>query len=794
MPETVINIRAVDQASGAIRAAAGALGSIKNVVGGLALGAARVALENLGTAARAAWDALNEGAALELTERRFESLAANIGVTAAALDSQMAAASQGMMSHAERMATAGDIIQLGLADSSNEVTRLSVLMDQLGWSAAGLANTLEDDSTDGLNALGLSFDAVSAKMEVYEARGVAASEAFDLAVIEAGEDQLAALGDATETTAGKIAQLTSKWEDLSNGFKVGFAEGVADDLEIIIDTLDELDIKAEDVGSALGNRIGSAVSRQLGTAGMAVMIDDAENQLGELLGSQQAAEQAVARITEATNRAGIAQYGWRDGIFSTEVALKNQAAILEEVVALIDEMERVKMLSDPNAWANWAAGEQAAIALRDGVVGVGGAVDDTAVIMDGLPGATKEYAEAVLAAVEAGETMIVTEKGLVIATDQVSGHIRALAGLADVAAEAMARGADKAGVMAAAMRGLGDVAKENFLAQQAEAAEELAQFYDEVAGRMADSFTAALQPEGKMNFGNADAMAESAWSIAQAYDLTAVQIGNVGIALDEITPKQAEAAAKASIFQEAWGNLLGQFGAGNIDTAELMTAYDQLIADLESKSLIEIQVELGQVKNPPRDSWAWLPKEEREPIEIPVEFTPEQAALSSAIDLLDGIPANTEKLITFEAEYAEITDTAIPAIEAAITAIDATVLMAPETAELDAKIELINESRLTMYVDFVVGDTSAIPGRAAGGAVSGDSPYIIGEAGPELFVPWTNGTVVPNHRIAQSVGGGGGINMTMNFYGPATAADVRRAADDAGRRLLEQVRRAGVAV
>lgn len=793
MPETVINIRAVDQASGAIRGVAGALGSIKNVVGGLALGAARVALENLGTAARAAWDALNEGAALELTERRFESLAANIGVTAAALDSQMAAASQGMMSHAERMATAGDIIQLGLADSSNEVTRLSVLIDQLGWSAAGLANTLEDDSTDGLNALGLSFDAVSAKMEVYEARGVAASEAFDLAVIEAGEDQLAALGDATETTAGKIAQLTSKWEDLSNGFKAGFAEGVADDLEIIIDTLDELDIKAEDVGSALGNRIGSAVSRQLGTAGMAVMIDDAENQLGELLGSQEAAEEAVARITEATNRAGIAQHGWRDGIFSTEVALENQAAILKEVVALIDEMERVKMLSDPNAWANWAAGEQAAIALRDGVVGVGGAVDDTAVIMDGLSGATKEYAEAVLAAVEAGETMIVTEKGLVIATDQVSGHIRALAGLADVAAEAMARGADKAGAMAAAMEGLEGVASGNALEQATAAADALAATYEEAAARMAGAFTAALGEGGGFDFSNVDAMATAAWDMAQAFDLTAPQIGNIGVAIGEITPQMAEAAAKAAIFQEAWGNLLGQFGAGDLDLSGLMGAYDALIADMNSKSLVEIQVELKQVENPARELWAWLPKEERQTVEIPVEFTPEQAALQQAIDLIDGIPEDQAKLITFDAEYVEVSNATV-AIQEAITAIDATVLMTPETAELDAKIELINESRLTMYVDFVVGDTSAIPGRAAGGAVSGDSPYIIGEAGPELFVPWTSGTVVPNHRIAQSVGGGGGINMTMNFYGPATAADVRRAADDAGRRLLEQVRRAGVAV
>lgn len=791
MPETVISIRAVDAASAAIRSVGGALGSLSNIAGGLARGAARFALDELGTAARAAWAALNEGAALELTERRFESLAASIGTSAAALDSQMAAAAAGMMSHAERMAAAGDIIQLGLADSGDEVARMAALISQLGWNANALNSILADDSVDGLNALGLSVDAVSAKMETYRAAGVAAGEAFDLAVIGAGEEQVALLGDTADTTAGKVAQLTSKWADLSNGFKAGFAAGATDSLEIIIDTLDKLNIKTEDVGAAFGQRIGGAVSRQLGTAGMAVMIDDAENQLGELLGSQDAAEDAVARIIQAQNQAGISQHGWKDGIFSTNVALENQAAILAEVTNLINETARTQMLSDPNAWANWAAGERAAIELRDGIDGVRGVADDTAVIMDGLTEATEEYAEAVVAAVEAGATMIVTDKGLVIATDQVSDRIRALAGLADVAAAAMARGADKAGVMAAAMRGLGDVAKENFLAQQGEAAEELAQFYDDAAARIADSFTAALQPEGKMDFGNADAMAESAWSMAQAYDLTAVQIGNVGIAIGEITPQMAEAAIKAAIFQEAWGNLLGQFGAGNLDTAGLMAAYDQLILDLQSKSLIEIQVELGEIKNPPPESSAWLPREERGQPTPAVEFTPEQAALSQAIDLVDGIPANQSKIITFEAEYAEITDTAIPAIESAITAIDAAVVMTPETKAVDDAIALIDEQRLTMYVDFVVGEPPAIPGRAAGGPVTGGAAYVIGEAGPELFVPWTSGTVVPSHRVSQSAGGGG-VAVTMNFYGPTNAVDVRRAADDAGRRLLERVRRAGV--
>ena len=43
------------------------------------------------------------------------------------------------------------------------------------------------------------------------------------------------------------------------------------------------------------------------------------------------------------------------------------------------------------------------------------------------------------------------------------------------------------------------------------------------------------------------------------------------------------------------------------------------------------------------------------------------------------------------------------------------------------------------------------PGKAIGGPVNEGQPYIIGERGPELFVPNTSGTIVPN-------GGFGGFN------------------------------------
>jgi hypothetical protein len=46
------------------------------------------------------------------------------------------------------------------------------------------------------------------------------------------------------------------------------------------------------------------------------------------------------------------------------------------------------------------------------------------------------------------------------------------------------------------------------------------------------------------------------------------------------------------------------------------------------------------------------------------------------------------------------------------------------------------------------GVLPGIPGKAAGGSVAANAPYIVGEKGPELFVPRISGTIVPNDALA----------------------------------------------
>ena len=53
---------------------------------------------------------------------------------------------------------------------------------------------------------------------------------------------------------------------------------------------------------------------------------------------------------------------------------------------------------------------------------------------------------------------------------------------------------------------------------------------------------------------------------------------------------------------------------------------------------------------------------------------------------------------------------------------------------------------------------AVIPGRADGGPVAGRSPYLVGERGPELFVPKVDGTIIPNHHLGITRQGGGDVS------------------------------------
>lgn len=81
----------------------------------------------------------------------------------------------------------------------------------------------------------------------------------------------------------------------------------------------------------------------------------------------------------------------------------------------------------------------------------------------------------------------------------------------------------------------------------------------------------------------------------------------------------------------------------------------------------------------------------------------------------------------------------------------------------------------------VAGLSAAAAGaRATGGPVSQNQTYLVGERGPELFVPNTNGAIVPNNKL-----GNGGGNITVNMIQNKERAGQTQERNDNGRREID---------
>nr|WP_310523988.1 tail tape measure protein [Polymorphobacter sp.] len=83
----------------------------------------------------------------------------------------------------------------------------------------------------------------------------------------------------------------------------------------------------------------------------------------------------------------------------------------------------------------------------------------------------------------------------------------------------------------------------------------------------------------------------------------------------------------------------------------------------------------------------------------------------------------------------------------------------------------------------VVSGLFGAPGRATGGPVSGGRPYMVGERGPELFVPAGAGRIEANGRGAR-----GAVSVTVNVAAPREATPALMA--QTGNQVARAVRQA----
>jgi hypothetical protein len=81
-----------------------------------------------------------------------------------------------------------------------------------------------------------------------------------------------------------------------------------------------------------------------------------------------------------------------------------------------------------------------------------------------------------------------------------------------------------------------------------------------------------------------------------------------------------------------------------------------------------------------------------------------------------------------------------------------------------------------------------IPLMAMGGPVSAGSPYVVGERGPELFVPSSSGSIVSNSKMSSGGGGGmGGVTVNYNIAAGVSRSELVPILEQERRRLKAEI-------
>ena len=102
-------------------------------------------------------------------------------------------------------------------------------------------------------------------------------------------------------------------------------------------------------------------------------------------------------------------------------------------------------------------------------------------------------------------------------------------------------------------------------------------------------------------------------------------------------------------------------------------------------------------------------------------------------------------------------------------------------------LRLIFRQQITAPLAKGIGDALFAGFRAEGGPVGAGGAYVVGEKGPELFVPHSSGSIVPNGAMGSSGGGTGGVNVTYNIAAGVSRAELVPILEQERRRLKAEI-------
>jgi len=205
---------------------------------------------------------------------------------------------------------------------------------------------------------------------------------------------------------------------------------------------------------------------------------------------------------------------------------------------------------------------------------------------------------------------------------------------------------------------------------------------------------------------------------------------------------------------EIMGNLPDQIEETRAQIAEMlmMNPGDALVAQMEeffvaSRKAAETVAEL-------KDGIATLPAE------TVTGFQKMGGALEDFVNKLPTLKDNLDTLT--KSTFKGMSDGLMSIVKGTASVGDAFKKMAAQL--IMQAIQLFVIDKITGgFLSFVKGLT----GKAIGGPVQAGQPYMVGERGPEMFVPNQSGSIVPSNKM-----GGGGITVVNNVDARGADASV----------------------
>lgn len=217
-----------EDSSGAVKGFGGALDGL---MGKAALVAGAVVA--VGAAMKEVYETAREGAELDFARDKFDALAQSIGTTSTALTTDLRNATSGLVSDAELISSAGDIMSLGLAKSHDEVVRLSRVAGELDMNMNQLVLTLTNQTTMRFDALGVSVAGFDEKLQALKDTGMDTQEAFTEAFLQQAEEQIGKVGSVAESAVGSFKLMEAGMANLADAAKQNLLDVVAPAIEFI---------------------------------------------------------------------------------------------------------------------------------------------------------------------------------------------------------------------------------------------------------------------------------------------------------------------------------------------------------------------------------------------------------------------------------------------------------------------------------------------------------------------------------------------------------------------------------